>query len=162
RRAEGQHGGVPRRAHRHRRRLGHGAARRRARGGQGRDRPLQDAALAEGRHPGEDHVRGEGREEDLMLIDIRDLTKEYTVGEEKVYALLGVTLAVERNEYVAIMGPSGSGKSTLMNLLGCLDTPTSGTYTLAGKEVSSLSDDDLAHIRNKEIGFVFQTFNLLG
>jgi putative ABC transport system ATP-binding protein len=97
-----------------------------------------------------------------MLIDIRDLTKEYTVGEEKVYALLGVSLTVDRNEYVAIMGPSGSGKSTLMNLLGCLDTPTSGTYVLAGKEVSSLTDDDLAHIRNREIGFVFQTFNLLG
>ena len=96
-----------------------------------------------------------------MLIDIRDITKVYEMGEEKVYALSGVSLGVERGEYVAIMGPSGSGKSTLMNLIGCLDTPTSGSYILNGKEVARMTDDELAAIRNQEIGFVFQTFNLL-
>jgi putative ABC transport system ATP-binding protein len=96
-----------------------------------------------------------------MLIDIRDITKVYDMGQEKVHALSGVTLGVERGEYVAIMGPSGSGKSTLMNLIGCLDTPTSGSYVLNGREVAAMSDDDLAAIRNREIGFVFQTFNLL-
>ena len=96
-----------------------------------------------------------------MLIDIRDITKVYEMGEEKVFALSGVSLGVERGEYVAIMGPSGSGKSTLMNLIGCLDTPTSGSYILNGKEVARMSDDELAAIRNQEIGFVFQTFNLL-
>jgi putative ABC transport system ATP-binding protein len=96
-----------------------------------------------------------------MLIDIRDITKVYDMGEERVRALDGVTVAVERGEYVAIMGPSGSGKSTLMNLIGCLDTPTSGSYVLNGREVARMSDDELAQIRNQEIGFVFQTFNLL-
>ncbi|MEP6994741.1 MAG: ABC transporter ATP-binding protein [Acidobacteriota bacterium] len=96
-----------------------------------------------------------------MLIDIRDITKVYAMGEENVQALAGVSLGVERGEYVAIMGPSGSGKSTLMNLIGCLDTPSSGSYILNGREVARMSDDELAAIRNQEIGFVFQTFNLL-
>jgi putative ABC transport system ATP-binding protein len=96
-----------------------------------------------------------------MLIDIRDITKAYAMGEERVMALSGVTLGVDRGEYVAIMGPSGSGKSTLMNLIGCLDTPTSGSYVLNGREVARMTDDELAAIRNQEIGFVFQTFNLL-
>jgi putative ABC transport system ATP-binding protein len=96
-----------------------------------------------------------------MLIDIRDITKVYEMGEEKVHALSGVTLAVSKGEYIAIMGPSGSGKSTLMNLIGCLDTPSSGSYILNGREVATMSDDELAAIRNQEIGFVFQTFNLL-
>jgi putative ABC transport system ATP-binding protein len=96
-----------------------------------------------------------------MLIDIRDITKVYDMGEERVRALDGVTVGIERGEYVAIMGPSGSGKSTLMNLIGCLDTPSSGSYVLNGREVAQMSDDELAQIRNEEIGFVFQTFNLL-
>ena len=96
-----------------------------------------------------------------LVIDIRDVTKLYRMGEEIVHALRGVTLQVHRNEYLAIMGPSGSGKSTLMNMLGCLDTPSSGHYEFNGKDVSSMSDDELAAIRNREIGFVFQTFNLL-
>src|ERR1700693_2182523 len=96
-----------------------------------------------------------------MLIDIRDITKVYEMGEEKVHALSGVTLAVSKGEYIAIMGPSGSGKSTLMNLIGCLDTPSSGSYILNGREVGTMTDDELAAIRNQEIGFVFQTFNLL-
>jgi putative ABC transport system ATP-binding protein len=96
-----------------------------------------------------------------MLIDIRDITKVYVMGQEKVHALSGVTLGVEPGEYVAIMGPSGSGKSTLMNLIGCLDTPTAGSYVLNGREVARMTDDELAAIRNQEIGFVFQTFNLL-
>ena len=96
-----------------------------------------------------------------MLIQIRDLHRIYQVGTEQVHALNGVDLDIAPNEYVAIMGPSGSGKSTLMNLLGCLDTPTSGSYMLKDTDVAKLSDDDLAGIRNREIGFVFQTFNLL-
>jgi putative ABC transport system ATP-binding protein len=96
-----------------------------------------------------------------MLIDIRDIAKVYEMGLQKVRALDGVSLAVDRGEYVAIMGPSGSGKSTLMNLIGCLDTPSSGSYILNGREVARMSDDELAAIRNQEIGFVFQTFNLL-
>jgi putative ABC transport system ATP-binding protein len=95
------------------------------------------------------------------LIRIRDLAREYQMGEERILALQSVTLDIRRNEYVAIMGPSGSGKSTMMNLLGCLDTPSGGEYWLNGQEVSRLSDDQLARVRNREIGFVFQTFNLL-
>lgn len=95
------------------------------------------------------------------LIDITDIKKYYHVGNVVVKALDGVSVQIHRNEYVAIMGPSGSGKSTLMNMLGCLDTPTSGSYVLNGTDVSRLEDDRLAEIRNKEIGFVFQTFNLL-
>jgi putative ABC transport system ATP-binding protein len=95
------------------------------------------------------------------LITIRDLHRVYVVGSEEVHALNGVDLDIAVNEYVAIMGPSGSGKSTLMNLVGCLDTPTSGSYKLKSQEIGSMSDDELARIRNQEIGFVFQTFNLL-
>ncbi len=95
------------------------------------------------------------------IIHVEDLQREYVMGTEKVLALRGLTLTIRRNEYVAIMGPSGSGKSTLMNLVGCLDTPSGGGYWLNGQEVSRLSDDALARVRNKEIGFVFQTFNLL-
>ncbi len=100
-------------------------------------------------------------EESTNLIQIRNVTKLYVMGSEELYALKGISMNIARNEYVAIMGPSGSGKSTLMNILGCLDTPTSGDYFLNGKNVSEMDDDELAEIRNKEIGFVFQTFNLL-
>ena len=96
-----------------------------------------------------------------LVIQLRDLTREYQMGSETIRALRGVSLEIRRNEYVAIMGPSGSGKSTLMNLVGCLDTPSGGEYWLNGQEVSRLSDDALARVRNREIGFVFQTFNLL-
>jgi putative ABC transport system ATP-binding protein len=95
------------------------------------------------------------------LIEARELWKSYPMQAEEVHALRGVDLVVARGDYVAIMGPSGSGKSTLMNLLGCLDTPTRGTYRLNGREVSAMTDDELALVRNREIGFVFQTFNLL-
>jgi putative ABC transport system ATP-binding protein len=97
----------------------------------------------------------------MMLIKVRELKKIYEVGIQKIEAVAGVDMEIERNEYISIMGPSGSGKSTLMNILGCLDTPTAGSYHLNGEEVSNLSDDELARIRNREIGFVFQTFNLL-
>src|SRR3954470_24940852 len=96
-----------------------------------------------------------------IVIDIENITKDYVMGEETVRALRGVTLQIRRNEYLAIMGPSGSGKSTLMNMLGCLDTPSSGRYDFNGKNVAEMDDDELAAIRNREIGFVFQTFNLL-
>jgi putative ABC transport system ATP-binding protein len=96
-----------------------------------------------------------------VLISAENLTKTYKLETQEVQALRNVTFAIKRNEFVAIMGPSGSGKSTLMNLIGCLDTPTEGTYYLNGKLVSAMSEDELAHIRNKEIGFVFQVFNLL-
>jgi len=95
------------------------------------------------------------------VIQLKDIVRNYYVGTETVRALRGINLSIKRNEFVALMGPSGSGKSTLMNILGCLDTPTSGQYFLNGKDVSKLDDNNLAEIRNKEIGFVFQTFNLL-
>jgi putative ABC transport system ATP-binding protein len=97
----------------------------------------------------------------MSLIDTRDLWKTYVMGSEEIHALRGVNIQIERGEYVAIMGPSGSGKSTLMNLIGCLDTPTKGSYLLNDKQVSQMNDNELAQIRNEEIGFVFQTFNLL-
>jgi putative ABC transport system ATP-binding protein len=96
-----------------------------------------------------------------IIIDIEHIAKVYTMGDEKVFALRDVSLQIRKNEYVAIMGPSGSGKSTLMNILGCLDTPSSGKYMFTEKDVNQMDDNDLASIRNKEIGFVFQTFNLL-
>lgn len=95
------------------------------------------------------------------LIKITNIKRNFSLGNETVYVLKGIDLDIKKGEYVALMGPSGSGKSTLMNLLGCLDTPTSGNYILNGKDVSKMKDDELAEIRNKEIGFVFQTFNLL-
>lgn len=96
-----------------------------------------------------------------MLIEVKDLKKTYKLGEIEVPALRGLNLSVEKNEYLSIMGPSGSGKSTLMNIIGCLDVPTDGSYILNDKDVSKMTDDQLAEIRNKQIGFVFQTFNLL-
>src|SRR3982750_1680855 len=96
-----------------------------------------------------------------MLISMRNLWKTYQMGTEKVHALHGVSFDIPRGEYIAIIGPSGSGKSTLMNLIGCLDTPSEGEYWLNGKNVSDMDDDELARIRNQEVGFVFQTFNLL-
>jgi len=112
--------------------------------------PLEDrtGANVDGPHPGD-------------VIVTNNLWKTYEMGDQEVHALRGVDIRIRHNEYVAIMGPSGSGKSTLMNLIGCLDSPTKGTYWLNGHDVSSLNDDELARIRNKEIGFVFQTFNLL-
>ena len=103
------------------------------------------------------HVRPAG----ALVIDIAGVTKLYKMGDEIIHALRGVSLTIRRNEYIAIMGPSGSGKSTLMNMLGCLDTPTAGRYEFNAKNVASMTDDELAEIRNREIGFVFQTFNLL-
>jgi putative ABC transport system ATP-binding protein len=97
----------------------------------------------------------------MPVIDVRNIKKTYQMGRELVYAIRDISATIEENEYVALMGPSGSGKSTLMNIIGCLDTPTSGDYYLEGENVSALTGDQLAHIRNKKIGFVFQTFNLL-
>ncbi len=97
----------------------------------------------------------------MGIIETQDLWKTYVMGSEEIHALRGVNIAIDSGEYVAIMGPSGSGKSTLMNLIGCLDTPTKGSYLLNGKQVSQMNDNELARIRNEEIGFVFQTFNLL-
>src|SRR5712675_2071324 len=97
----------------------------------------------------------------MSLIETVDLWKTYVMGSEEIHALRGVSIQIERGEYVAIMGPSGSGKSTLMNLIGCLDTPSKGSYLLNDKQVSEMNDNELARIRNEEIGFVFQTFNLL-
>jgi putative ABC transport system ATP-binding protein len=97
----------------------------------------------------------------MGIIDTHDLWKTYVMGSEEIHALRGVSIEIQAGEYVAIMGPSGSGKSTLMNLIGCLDTPTKGSYLLNGKQVSEMNDNELARIRNEEIGFVFQTFNLL-
>jgi putative ABC transport system ATP-binding protein len=97
----------------------------------------------------------------MALIETHDLWKTYIMGDEEIHALRGVSVQIEQGEYVAIMGPSGSGKSTLMNLIGCLDTPSRGSYLLNGKQVGQMSDNELARIRNEEIGFVFQTFNLL-
>ncbi len=97
----------------------------------------------------------------MGIIETHDLWKTYVMGTEEIHALRGVSINIDKGEYVAIMGPSGSGKSTLMNLIGCLDTPSKGSYLLNGKQVSQMNDNELAHIRNQEIGFVFQTFNLL-
>ncbi len=111
--------------------------------------PVQAASVAVVRPPG------------ALVIDIEGVTKRYVMGSETIHALRGVSLRIRRNEYLAIMGPSGSGKSTMMNMLGCLDTPTAGKYEFNGKNVAAMDDDELATIRNREIGFVFQTFNLL-
>ncbi len=107
------------------------------------------------------HVTRVVRPAGALVINIEGVTKLYKMGDEIIHALRGVNLNIHRNEYLAIMGPSGSGKSTLMNMLGCLDTPTAGHYQFSGKDVASMVDDELADIRNREIGFVFQTFNLL-
>ena len=105
--------------------------------------------------------RGEQLKRDGVIIRTWDLRKTYVMGDQEIHAVAGIDIEIRKGEYVAIMGPSGSGKSTLMNLIGCLDTPTSGLYYLAGNLVSEMDDDELARIRNREIGFVFQTFNLL-
>ena len=110
---------------------------------------------------GQNGVEANGAPDSGVLIQTVDLWKTYDMGATEVHALCGVTFEIRRNEYVAIMGPSGSGKSTLMNIIGCLDTPTSGLYEFNGVNVSEMNDNDLAKVRNKEIGFVFQTFNLL-
>ena len=104
---------------------------------------------------------GEQLRRDGVVIRTYDLWKTYVMGDQEIHAVRSVDVEIRKGEYVAIMGPSGSGKSTLMNLIGCLDTPSTGQYYIAGRLVSSMNDDELAHIRNKEIGFVFQTFNLL-
>src|ERR1022692_1217751 len=106
-------------------------------------------------------ARGEQLKRDGVIIRTWDLTKTYVMGDQTIHAVSGIDVEVKKGEYVAIMGPSGSGKSTLMNLIGCLDSPSSGLYYLNGNLVSQMNDDQLAHIRNQEIGFVFQTFNLL-
>jgi putative ABC transport system ATP-binding protein len=115
--------------------------------------------------PAETTVASQSYRQDLVdsgiVICTENLSKTYVMGSEEVHALQGINLEIHKGEYVAIMGPSGSGKSTLMNLIGCLDSPSSGKYWLAGRQVSELDDDELAYIRNKDIGFVFQTFNLL-
>src|SRR5487761_2597515 len=105
--------------------------------------------------------RGEQLKRDGVIIRTWDLRKTYVMGDQEIHAVSGIDIEIKKGEYVAIMGPSGSGKSTLMNLIGCLDTPSSGLYYLNGNLVSDMDDDELARIRNKEIGFVFQTFNLL-
>src|SRR5579864_1608280 len=105
--------------------------------------------------------RGEQLKRDGIVIRTYDIWKTYVMGDQEIHAVSGVDIEIKRGEYVAIMGPSGSGKSTLMNLIGCLDTPSQGEYYINGRLVSSMDDDELAQIRNKEIGFVFQTFNLL-
>src|SRR5579862_5909226 len=105
--------------------------------------------------------RGEQLKRDGIVIRTFDIWKTYVMGDQEIHAVSGVDIEIKRGEYVAIMGPSGSGKSTLMNLIGCLDSPTKGLYYLNGRLVSDMTDDELARIRNKEIGFVFQTFNLL-
>jgi putative ABC transport system ATP-binding protein len=109
----------------------------------------------------ESDLRGEELKRENIVIRTYDLWKTYVMGDQEIHAVSGVNLQIKRGEYVAIMGPSGSGKSTLMNLIGCLDSPTSGDYFINGALVSAMGDDELARIRNKEIGFVFQTFNLL-
>ncbi|MGB9180279.1 MAG: ABC transporter ATP-binding protein [Pyrinomonadaceae bacterium] len=113
--------------------------------------------------PGENLMRTSAREMGVpnALISMRNIWKTYVMGSEEVHALHGVSFEVQKGEYLAIIGPSGSGKSTLMNLIGCLDTPSQGEYWINGKDVSQMDDDELARIRNKEVGFVFQTFNLL-
>ena len=98
---------------------------------------------------------------DEIVIELRNIIRDFKLGSQTVHVLKGINLDIKKGEYVALMGPSGSGKSTLMNLLGCLDTPTSGSYNLAGRDVSQMKDNELAEVRNKEIGFVFQTFNLI-
>src|SRR5437773_870391 len=115
--------------------------------------------LAEGILQPEQHVNG--RHDTPALISMRNIWKTYQMGSEEVHALHGVSFDIPKGEYIAIIGPSGSGKSTLMNLIGCLDTPSKGEYWLNAKNVSEMDDDELARIRNQEVGFVFQTFNLL-